>query len=479
MTKDQDFMHWDKREYEMLEEEMQTLLQSPVPLDPSFKRELRAELLREHQRLYGQMKPAKRRFPLGIVSGTAAALLLFSTAVYLSQSDGLLNRAGLDGSKKDLVLDQPAGEPRGIGHEGTVAEEGGPDSTSPAKPSDPREPLPSDEKQFAQAERSDERHATGSEARNGGSSAPVSEGHAPSKPSSPADVPPVSRGEKNPPASLDEPAAEPWQREVPVDREFVFSSSTITMSRVVPFRAEHALPSNIHLQVSEDALPREKQVFTYAEQLPYDIQQRQALAQALGLGDNEEATTRGFRYRGRDGSTLLFRTDGLPHMEYAYRGPLENRAASLDGEQQVEIAADFLQKLQISVAGMSIKVNSPSGATECAVSFVPELAGVPNLAGTMTVTLKQGQVVEASIPLLAQVQAKPAPYPLVSLTEVLQRVAMTEEYLIRPDEKVTITEAELVYYQFGKGMLEPAYQLRGVEEKSGKLVQLIASAVQE
>ena len=477
MTRDQDFTNWDKKEFEMLEEEIQTLLQTPIPIDPSFKKDLRAELLREHKRLYGKANTFKWRLPLGIVSGTAAALLLLSITTYFSQGDPPLNQAGLNGPANDLAWEEPAKQP-GAGKEN-------PNSTPPSTLSETEElspqneRQPSNERQLAMEEDSDKQLETEVEEGAEGSSRPDSDGHGIAMTPSQADESPASGGKEHPQESGNDPETQPWQEDVPADREFVFSSSSITMSKVVPFQAEGALPSNIELKVSGEALPAEKQVFTFAQQLPYDLQQRQAMAQTLGLGDNEEATTRGFRYRGVDGSTLLFRTDGIPQMEYAYRGTLADQAASLDGEQLVKRAADFLRQLQVDVSDMSIKVHFSSDSDKWTVAFVPELAGAPNLAGMMTVTLKQGQVVEASIPLLKNVQAKPASFPLVSLTEVLQRVVLSEEYLIRPDEKVVITEAELVYYPFGKGILAPAYQLRGTEEKSGKLVQLIVSAVQE
>lgn len=283
MTKDRDHMSWDKREYEQLEEEMQTLLQSPVPLDPSFKQKLRAELLREHRRLYGEKRFFKRRFPLGIASGTAAALLLLSTTVYLAQGDRPLNQTGLDDSKKDLVWDQPAKE-QGVAKNGGSAMDKGSTNHPPAsETADPKAAFP-DDQQLAMDDHSDASLHTGNEVRKEGLSAPASDGHAISTPPSQADDPPASNehgissdSEKKPSLSEDEPANKSWEREVPVDREFVFSLSTITMSNVVPFRTENALPSNIRLKASWEALPREKQVYTFANQLPYDIQRRQRL----------------------------------------------------------------------------------------------------------------------------------------------------------------------------------------------------------
>jgi len=137
-----------------------------------------------------------------------------------------------------------------------------------------------------------------------------------------------------------------------------------------------------------------------------------------------------------------------------------------------------LKRIGIDVTGMNVQVETPSGeGDKRIVTFIPELAGAPNLAEAVTVHVQQGTVVEAKVPLLDHVQTKQRAVPLVPLSEALQRVVFAEEYFIHPDEKVVIDEAELVYYAFEDGTLAPAYQLRGVEEKSGKLIQMIVSAV--
>jgi hypothetical protein len=399
-------------------------------------------LLREHRRLYGKPPLAKWRWPFGIVSGTAAAALLLVFAGQFLQGEPPLHQAELDNGGNGLVWEQ-TGKPPVSEDEGPVTgirnhpeaadltasdeteREGAPASDS-GNPADAR---PADRALLAQddaAGGSGSGHEkTVASADDGGVSQNGNEdGQAvamgPAKGQSGSDAEPQAPAGSTADAGPDEGK--------PV-REFVFSSSYITMSNVVPFRAD-TLPANVELNVDESALPAEKPVYAFAEQMPLDLQQRQAAAQALGLGDDEQVTTKGFRYRGADGSTLLFSTEGLPTMEYVYRGALSGSdgvgpgAVALENGGNdalwVERAKAFLKQIRVDVAGMTAQVQAPFEGDKWTVTFIPELAGAPNLAGAVTVHMKQGAVVEAKVPLLAHVKAKRGSTPLVPLPDVLR-----------------------------------------------------------
>lgn len=485
MKKDDGMSSNEKREMEQMEQleaEIQALLQSPVPMEPDFKARLRAELLREHRRLYGKQK-IRRRWPLGILSGTAAAALVLVMAGQMwPGGEPPLNQAEGEKGGKSFVWDhenpsplspQPTtpspadDDPASEASEAATALKGG----SPAD-----EPATEPAAEPGMAARSDGDGNTGDGREEVERQAGREEAVAGEQPDGPA----VALGPANGGATAEEkPSAGSSSAGAgaaatqPV-REFVFSSSYITMSDVEPFRAD-TLPAHVELKVDESALPAEKPVYSFDDSLLPEKQQRQAIAQVLGLGQDEQVTAKGFRYRGADGSTLLFSVEGLPAMEYVYRGELDGQAGNRSAAKQAQA---FLKRIGIDVTGMNVQVETPSGeGDKRIVTFIPELAGAPNLAEAVTVHVQQGTVVEAKVPLLDHVQTKQRAVPLVPLSEALQRVVFAEEYFIHPDEKVVIDEAELVYYAFEDGTLAPAYQLRGVEEKSGKLIQMIVSAV--
>jgi len=487
----------DKWEYEQLEAEIQALLQSPVPMKPEYKARLREDLLREHRRLYGKAPLAKWRWPLGIVSGTAAAALMLVFASQFLQGEHPFQQREMGNGGNGLVWEQTGQSPVSEG-EGSMGESGKPSSagaelldadeaarTEPVSDSEHPEDMGTDDNLLVQSDGNDgagssaERVMSADDGK--GAQSGVEDGQAvamsPAKGRSGTD-----NGAQTPDAPTEDSGSDSGK---PI-REFVFSSSYITMSSVVPFRAD-TLPANVELNVNGLAVPKEMPVYAYADHMPLDMQQRQAVAEALGLGDDEQATAKGFRYRGADGSTLLFAVDGIPFMEYVYRGDLpvsdgdvpESSSLS-NGEnetQWVERAKDFLKQIRINTAEMKAQVQPPAEGDKWTVTFIPEMDGVPNLSGAVTVHMMRGTVVEAKVPLLVNLKEKSSSTPLIPLTDVLQRIVFSEEYFIQPDEKVVIREAELVFYAFGNGTLAPAYQLRGVEEKSGKYIQLIVSAV--
>lgn len=483
----------DKWDMEQLEAEIQALLHSPVPMDPDFKGRLRTELLQEHRRLYGRSSPPRWRWPFGIVSGTAAAALLFALAGSFWQGEAPLQQADLERGSNGFVWEQsgPSSLTEGNGTAAgprphSDAEENIDDAAaSDVAPVEDRNPDRSPAGQGAVAQAHEDADGATAEPAPGREDAPVAglhDGQA-------VAMGPVKETPKSgaKPTSSEKAPSDAGVAETKPVREFVFSSSSISMSSVAPLRAD-ALPANVELNVDESKFPAKKPVFGFDGHVGPDKQRRLAIAQALGLGDKEEVTAKGYRYRGADGSTLLFSNDGFPTMEYVYRGELSGQDGRVsiaanaekggtDGPWMQQAEA-FLQTVGVDVTSMKTRVQAPSaGSDKWIITFIPELDGTPNLAEAVTVHMKQGTVVEARIPMLFHVHEKQPSEPLIPLTDALQRVVFSEEYLIHPDEKVVFREAELVYYAFGNDTLAPAYQLRGEEQQSGKRIQLIVSAV--
>lgn len=490
MRKDDGMSGNERWEMEQLEAEIQALLQSPVPMEPDFKERLRAELLREHRRFYGKPSLARWRWPFGIVSGTAAAALVLVLAGQLwPAGEPPLHQAEGDNHRNGLVWDQMS--PSASNSHRAVpspSDDGEEPEAFTASEDESSADVPATEPGMLARSGLDSDTSDGRE--ESGRSAGHEEEAVSEKPNGPAvamDSPKGSTGSNEKSPATDSGPTDVGPVPTQPVREFVFSSSYITMSGVVPYRAD-TLPAHVELNVDESAFPAEKPIFDIEVQLLPDKQQRQAIAQALGFGHEEQVTAKGFRYRGEDGSTLLFSVEGLPTMEYVYRGELpqgagnRSRASNSNNGDQDRLwrqqAQAFLKRIGIDVTGMKVQMEVVSGEEDKRIiTFIPELAGAPNLAEAVTVHMKQGTVIEAKVPLLSHVPAKQQVAPLVPLSEALQRVVFSEEYFIHPDEKVIIDEAKLVYYAFENGTLAPAYQLRGVEQKSGKFIQLIVSAV--